>query len=157
MQETTSEQKNRLGELAYLWTAAKKAIKWQPHRFRLIIDGSGQTVEASELVLANIADVGLLGMRWGDQIAPDDGVLDVVAINVKKASEYVEVVTALARGTQANSSLFTYLSAHDRIRIETEHPLPIHGDGGEVEMSWPLEASLVPGALTVIVPSPDTA
>ncbi|MFN2137943.1 MAG: diacylglycerol/lipid kinase family protein [Candidatus Promineifilaceae bacterium] len=152
MQETTSEQKNKLGTLAYLLTAVREASGWQPHHFDIIVDGRRHALEASELVLANLAEVGVFGLRWGEDIAPDDGLLDVVAINAHSAGDYLEVLSAMSRGSQAQSDLFTVFRARETVGVETDRPLPIHGDGGDVEDPWPLDARLIPQALSVIVP-----
>jgi len=153
MQKTTSEQKSDFGELAYLWTAAKEALDWEPQELEVTIDGKRQTLEASELILANIGSVGVMDLHWGEDIKPDDGRLDVVAINARSAGDYARVITSLARGSQADSDLIKIFHAYEKVLVESGKPLPIHGDGEDLEDPWPLEARLIPGALTVIVPN----
>ncbi|MFL7840271.1 MAG: diacylglycerol/lipid kinase family protein [Candidatus Promineifilaceae bacterium] len=156
MEKTTTEQKNKLGELAYLWTAAREAIDWQPQQIKLTVDDDEQTLEASEVVLANIGDVGVFDLRWGEDIRPDDGRLDVVVIDAKSAADYAKLISSLALDAEDDSDLFTYFKAYDRVCIEAKQPLPFHGDGEEIKNPTPLEAHLVPGALTVIVPQLDS-
>ena len=156
MEDTTTEQKNKLGERAYLWTAAKEATGWQPQQIKLMVDDNEQILEASEVVLANIGDVGVMGLRWAEDVKPDDGRLDVVIIDARSAGDYAKVITSMARGAQAESDLITNFKAYNRVCIEAKRPLPIHGDGEDMNNPVSLEAHLVHGALTVIVPQVDS-
>lgn len=152
MKKTPSEHKEKVGELAYLWTAVKEGVDWQKHDFTLTVDGVVHEIKASELVLANAADVGVLGMSWGDSIAMDDGVIDVVAIQADSLSDYVEILTALARDSQRDSDRFTTFQARKSVQVKSDEVLPVHGDGEPLEGQWPIVAEVVPQALHVIVP-----
>lgn len=152
MKETPADAKSKLGALAYVWTAAREAAGWQDRRFKLTLDDKVYHVQASELVLANTAGVGVLNMKWGEAIAPDDGVIDVVAILAQSSGDYLPILTALAQGTQQDSKYITSYQARRTIRVETDRPLPTHADGEVLEDQWPLEAQIVPGALSVLVP-----
>ncbi|MFN2104103.1 MAG: diacylglycerol/lipid kinase family protein [Candidatus Promineifilaceae bacterium] len=152
MRETPSSQKSRWGDLAYLWHAVKEGAEWQPHLLVLTIDGDRHEVEASEVVLANAASIGMLGMSWGEAIVVDDGVIDVVVLQARGPADYVAVLPSLLRGEEQDADQVTIYRARESIRLETGQALPLHGDGEVLKGPWPLEASVVSRAVSVIVP-----
>jgi diacylglycerol kinase (ATP) len=152
MEEAASSQKSRWGDLAYLWNALKEGAEWQPHPLVLTIDGDRYEVEASEVVLANAASIGVLGMNWGEAIAPDDGVIEVILLRAHGPADYMAILPSLLRGEEQDADQVTSYTARDSVRLEAEQTLPLHGDGEVLDGPWPLEAQVVPGALSVIVP-----
>jgi diacylglycerol kinase (ATP) len=152
MKKTPSENKGKVGDLAYLWTAVKEGVDWQPHKFTLTVDGEVHELEASELVLANAADVGVLGLSWGESISMDDGVIDVVAIYAASVRDYIATITALSQDSQKDSERIITYRAHKSVQVKSEKDLPVHGDGEVLEAQWPIDAAVVPKALSVIVP-----
>jgi YegS/Rv2252/BmrU family lipid kinase len=153
MEETSSEVKNRWGPVAYLWSATKAAFGWQPHRFALTLDG-GQTqqLEASELVVANAAQVGVLGFEWHDDIRPDDGRLDIAVVRARSLGDYAQVLWGMLAGRQHEARQTRFFTCGDSLRLEAEGALPVHGDGEVLERSLPITAAVVPHALNVLVP-----
>jgi len=152
MQETPSSQKSRWGDLAYLWHALKKGAEWRPHSLVLTVDGERHEVEASEVVLANAASIGVMGMSWGEAIVVDDGIIDVVVLKASGPADYMAVLPSLLRGEEQDADQVTIYKAYESIRLEAEQALPLHGDGEVLKGPWPLEASVVPRAVSVIVP-----
>ncbi len=152
MKNTSSAQKNRWGPLAYLWTAAKEAIGWQPARFRLSVDGVTHTMRASEIVIANARSIGVFGLNWRDTIAPDDGRIDIAVVQARSLLDYARVAWALVRGRQASTDHLHFFTAQDAVRLETDRPLPVHGDGEVLDSGLPFAAEVVTGAIRVIVP-----
>jgi diacylglycerol kinase family enzyme len=118
----------------------------------LTIDGDRHEVEASEVVLANAASIGMLGMSWGEAIVVDDGVIDVVVLQARGPADYVAVLPSLLRGEEQDADQVTIYRARESIRLETGQALPLHGDGEVLKGPWPLEASVVSRAVSVIVP-----
>jgi diacylglycerol kinase family enzyme len=152
MQNTPSEQKNRWGVLAYLWTAAKEAIGWHPHHFTLTVDGQPHNRKASELVIANTRHIGVFGLEWQGIISPDDGRLDIVLVRAKSLLDYVRTVWALFKGNQQDSDLIQFFTAYEMVQVESKRPLPIHGDGEILAEKTMIKATVNPSILSVIVP-----
>lgn len=157
MKSTSSEQKNRWGLAAYLWTAVKEAIGWRPYHFTLTVDGQKHSIRyGSELVLANAGKIGAFDLEWDEEIAPDDGRLDVIVIRARTVADYAQVVWALVTRQQRRSRQFTLYPAYREVQVTTERPLPIHGDGEIYEDISSFTAVLLPQALKVIVPQPES-
>lgn len=152
MDNTSSEQKNRWGVAAYLWTAIKEAFGWQPHLFTLTIDGKKQQHHASELAIANVGKIGVFGLHWDGKIMPDDGRLDIIILRARSLIDYAQTIWALATGKQHQSHHFDILPAHEEIQVETRQKLPVHGDGEVLEDTLPFTVVLIPNALKVFVP-----
>jgi len=95
-------------------------------------------------------------LRLGDDIAPDDGWLDVVALRAEGALESVSAFLELLRRPR-NGSRRLWFGRGRTVRVEgLEGPRwPLQLDG-EPQGEAPFEARLLPGALTVIV-DPTTA
>ncbi len=153
LNNTPTESKNSWGMAAYLWTAVKEAFGWQPHTFTLTIDGETHQLKASELAISNAGNIGAFGLKWDEEIRPDDGRIDVVLIRARSIADYAQVIWALIRGEQRASSHFRVFSAYNEIRVETDRQLPVHGDGEIYENMLPFTAVVVPDALTVIAPA----
>lgn len=155
MQSTSSAQKNRWGLAAYLWTAVKEAFGWQPYHITLTVDGEKHPIyHASELSIANAAKIGAFGLEWDGTIAPDDGRLDIIILRANSLIDYAQIAWAMITGQQRQSRQFQIFSATKDVRVETEQPLPVHGDGEVYTDILPFTAVLLPHALQVLVPQP---
>lgn len=77
---TQGEHKRRFGRLAYLWTAATRLVGLQARRFTLMVDGQTSRPRASQVLVANSGTLGSRPFRWGLDIRPDDGQVDVCLI-----------------------------------------------------------------------------
>ncbi len=64
MENTSSDQKNRWGVLAYLWNALKEVVGLESYHFTLTLDGEKHELKAAELVVANVGIVGVLDLEW---------------------------------------------------------------------------------------------
>lgn len=152
MKNTSSAQKNRWGVLAYLWTAAKEIVGWQPHHFMLTVDGRSHHVDASELVIANARHIGVFGFEWRDTISPDDGRLDIAIVRARSLMDYARIVWSLFTSSQHESDHIQFFTAYETVALESERPLPIHGDGEMLPQTKTIQAKVDPGILSVIVP-----
>jgi membrane protein len=157
MKKTTSEQKNRWGNLAYIVNAVKEAFGWQPFRFSLTIEGRTYELEASEVVLANTSRIGLGELALNDDIKLDDGRIDVAVIRARSIADYFRVVWAVIRRRPRQSKNMRFFATHDRLHLAMKRPLPVQGDGEALGERSELTATVVPRAVTVLVPSPEEA
>ena len=101
-----------------------------------------------------IANSGILGQppfRWGPDIEPDDGRLDVCIVRAQTLLDYLSLGWHVVRGQHRQSSNVRYLHARRQIVIETGRPLPVQADG-EIIGETPVQVQLVAAAVRVIVP-----
>ena len=151
IRDTSREAKSRFGRLAYLWTAVNTLLGFQSRRFMLTIDGQRHRYSASEVMLANGGMLGVEPFRWGENIHPDDGQIDVCVVSANTWRDYLHVFWHAVRGKQRQSHRLRYFKARKRITVNTKEPLPIQADG-EIIGTTPLQVTVVPGALQVVVP-----
>ncbi len=153
MEETSSEEKQRFGELAYVWTIARQLIGWQPRKYDVEVDGKRHTVRAADVLLAN-AGVLTANLKWGEHIQPDDGRLDLCVIRARNALDYLSLMIDVVRRTQRRNRHIQFFVVKDRLKVATRRPTPVTGDG-EIIGSTPFEARIVPAAVTVLAPALD--
>src|SRR5205807_1616439 len=91
IRDTKREHKRRFGRVAYLWMAFTRLIGFQPQRFLLEVDGQRSRRRASQVVLANVGTLGQSPFRWGPDIRPDDGRLDVCIVRARTALDYLRL------------------------------------------------------------------
>lgn len=151
MRDTSVQDKGHFGRLAYLWTGLKALAGLQPQSFSLVVDGQARRVRASEIMIANLAAVGDPAIRWGPQVRPDDGVMDVCIIRARSLWDWAQVAwSVLTRQPWADSHL-GFLAAAKSVRIDARRALPVQGDG-DLLGHTPVRVELVPRAVTLVVP-----
>jgi YegS/Rv2252/BmrU family lipid kinase len=153
MKNTSSEQKNRWGMLAYLQSVAQAIASWRPHTFELTIDGKTHQLHASELVIANARQIGVLDLAWHDAISVDDGRLDVAVVEAYSVTDYIQLLWSLLTNRQSKSKRFRFFEVYHSVKLNMTQSLPIHGDGELLDVAAPFTMELVPGALHVVVPT----
>jgi diacylglycerol kinase family enzyme len=155
IRDTDTESKQRLGRLAYLWTAAKGLSGFQPRRFLLTIDdNSPRMVRASEVLVANVGTFGQPPFQWGPDIHPDDGELTVCVLRVRSLLDSIRLGVNVLRGAPRRDPSTRYFKARARVQIamvRASKPLPVQGDG-EIIGETPVEVHLQGAAVRVIVP-----
>jgi diacylglycerol kinase (ATP) len=155
IRDTRREDKRRFGRVAYLWTAFTSLLGFQPRRFVLTTDGHEYRGRASQIVVANCGILGQPPFRWGPDIHPDDGHLDVCVIRARSVLDYVTISGRVLTGRHRSSPHIRYLQAHREVVIAARHthhqPLPVQGDG-EIIGQTPVTVGVVAGAVAVVVP-----
>jgi YegS/Rv2252/BmrU family lipid kinase len=153
IRDTDRQSKRRFGRAAYLWTAVRRLIGYQPVRFTIVADGARTRPRASQVLIANGGVLGVPPFRWGHQIRPDDGKVDVCVVSARTAIDYLGLIWHTLLGQQRRDRNIRYLTATRSIAISADQPLPIQADG-EILGETPLQIEVVPQALKVIVPAP---
>lgn len=151
MRDTRTENKRRFGRAAYIWTLVLNLFGIPRRDFQLEVDGRILNVSANEILVANAGIIGYKALRWGPDVLPDDGHLDLCVVRARSGLDYLRVVgRLLARSERRNESL-SRLVARKRIIIRSPAGLPVQGDGDDIGQT-PVEIELVPAALNVAVP-----
>ncbi len=151
IRDTDRQSKRRFGRAAYLWTAFTRLIGYQPMRFTIVADGKRIRPRASQVLIANGGVLGIPPFRWGPNIRPDDGKIDVCIVSARTGLDYMGLIWHTLLGQQRRDRNVRYLTAERSIAISADQPLPIQADG-EIIGETPIQIEVVPDALKVIVP-----
>jgi YegS/Rv2252/BmrU family lipid kinase len=144
--------KDRLGQVAYFWTALR-AMRGEPVHAHVRLDGV--TAHEGPMSLLLLANVGTItgGVTAFPEAAPDDGVLDVGIVTAKGALQWTRVFGRVATRRPDRSPLATVAQARE-VSVELDAPLPYELDGGERGTTRTIEAHVEPSAVTFCVPEP---
>ncbi len=147
---TEREDKNRLGNLAYIVSALKLLPDAHSVPYKLMLDG--QTVEAPGTIafVANSGSLGLPGVTLNTKMSVSDGLLDVVLIEAERLGAFLSVA--------ANAAGLSEPLYHWQVRevtLTADPPQTVEVDG-EIIDPTPLTVSVVPNAIRVIVPPTST-
>ena len=151
IRDTDRAAKRRLGRLAYLLTLAEKLHRHRARRFSLLVDGRHLRPRARQVLVANGGTLGTPPLRWGPDIAPDDGVLDLCIWQVGTPRYYLQQLWHLLTGRARQGPVLTYHRVHQQVVIAASAPLPVQADG-EIIGETPVQVAVVPHAVQVIVP-----
>ena len=151
IRDTPTEHKKRFGRAAYLWTAFVRMVGFQPIRFTLTIDGVEVRRKASEVVVANSGILGQPPFRWGEDVKPDDGRLDLCVVRAETLANYVMIAWHVARGEHKKNPSVRYWKVNREVTISTRKPTPVQADG-EIVGETPVTVRVVPGAVRVVTP-----
>ncbi len=151
MAETSAAAKRRWKFAAYVARAVAKLAAVRSVRHRITLDGETHEVGSAMLLVLNCGELIPPFVRLRKDIEPDDGWLDVVALNAEGIGQSVAAVWDLFRGA-ANGAGRVWWGRGHTIRVETVSapPRPVQLDG-EVVGDTPFEIRVLPGALTVLV------
>lgn len=154
IKHTTTDAKRRLGRLAYLITAAKHILAFKPHRFEVAVDGQARKLRASQIVVANTGMMGQPPFRWGPDIHPDDGRLNICIIKSAGLRDYARLFWVVFRGHRERTPNMRHESFERVLEIRSRSPLPVQADG-EIVGETPIRIEVAHRALRVVVPLND--
>jgi len=152
MAGTDRRLKRRFSFGAYVAAGLREILRPQPSLFTLDIDGERHELTGQAVLIANAGELipGLLGPRR--PIDPGDGALDVLVLGghglIGAARGGLELLLRTGDAHGASSLRRTAT----RVRVDAEPAQPIQIDGDVHHTGW-LEARVLPGALTVLVPA----
>jgi len=154
MADTPGAAKRRWKRGAYVARAlaALPGVRSAPHR--VTVDGTVYERRAAMVLVANCGELIPPFLRLRHDVAPDDGWLDVLALDADGALESVLAFWELARGSNGarGESGRLWFARGRSVRVETlaGGARPVQLDG-EVTGVTPFEVRLLPGALSVLV------
>jgi YegS/Rv2252/BmrU family lipid kinase len=155
MDKTGPDQKRRWGRLAYLANAVRQTggISNVPHEITL--DGVRTTTEGAQVFIANFGRM-FAGVAPRRAMLPDDGLLDVIVVRASGPLRGLlsgwEALRQKDLGESPEGHVFRAQARE--VRIETTPSRLVEVDGTVVGRT-PIVVSIVPSALTVIVPPAD--
>ena len=144
------EWKRRIQFGAYVGAAVREAARLRPARFRIRADGVEIDITGLVVLVANCGDLipGRLGAR--QPLDPTDGRLDLIVVGGRSLLDGLRGAAALLWRVGEQDGTVIRRDVRD-VRIEAEPAQPIETDGDPHPPGW-LEASVLPGALTVLAP-----
>lgn len=148
VEAATRELKDRFGWLAYAFGSLQALTDPPTARYTLDIDGRSIERTGLACIVANSASMGVMGLRLSDQTDVSDGLLDVIIAAQGDLPALAGSAVDLAQGSEPR--IVTRWQGRN-IRVVAEPAQAVLADGEEAGTT-PVEISLLPGALKVIVP-----
>jgi diacylglycerol kinase family enzyme len=150
---TTREDKDRLGVLAYGITGLKSLRQTRPVEYLISLDG--QSPIHVEGILAFVTSTGALTWINGisvinEAIQPDDGLLYAGVLRPLNPGRVLNTVTKFVAGSGLPPESIIYFSARKRIVVDAIEPQPTQIDGDPLGTT-PIVADLMPKALPIVV------
>lgn len=145
-EQTSREDKNKYGTLAYLVRDIKRLGNIEDIKYKLVIDGEEIEVMGNKCYVVNSAKAGT-GLSISKQFKVDDGILDVFMLSrdAKSANAAVDRFFGID-----NEKAGMYYWRGQKITIDAEIDQPVWTDG-EYTGRTPVSMEVIPDGLTVAV------
>jgi diacylglycerol kinase family enzyme len=153
MAETKSADKRAWGMGAYIATAFRILPRIKSSIYHITVDGREYEMRASILLVANCAEVIPPFVKFRTGVAPDDGLLDVIAIRADSLGESMRALWEFVTETDRTTGI-AGLVGHAQgkvISVATDPILPMQLDG-DLAGHTPFTAEVLPGAIQVMAP-----
>jgi diacylglycerol kinase (ATP) len=152
MDATDQDQKLRWGKLAYLANAVRQTGSLHNGPHEITLDGVRSTMEAAQIFIANFGKM-LPFVEPRRRIRGDDGLLDVIVVRAAGP------IPGLLAGWEAmfqkdlgeSSGGHVFRAQAREVRVRSDPSRLVETDGSVVGQT-PIDVSIQPRALTVIVP-----
>jgi len=151
MRRTRSRDKQRFGRLAYVSAFLLSLVGLPQHDFKLIVDGEPINVPANELMAVNAGAIGYKALRWGPNVRPDDGKLDLCFIRVRTVWHFIQVFFGILSRQEFRSGRLKCITLRESMQIQAPDGLLVQGDGDLIGQT-PITLTLLPSALKIAVP-----
>lgn len=145
------------GQVVYAAGALRALARWKPVTFHLVVDGEPRELTGWSVVIGNTGRYGG-GMKICPDAEVDDGLLDLVTIADGSKREFVRSLPQVFDGSHlSNPRVHAELVRTVRIeRIDGGTPshrrrMAMFADGDRVAPA-PVEVTVLPGAVRVVVP-----
>ena len=149
-QQTSREDKDKYGKLAYLVDSFRKARDSKEVNFRVTVDGEINEGPAMILYVVNASKNGAGINVLGDLSKIDDGLMDAFVLNMNDLNTIAGFTDRVLNLDTSNAS--EYMRQGKEMTIETEPDQPVWTDG-EYSGRTPVSLKVLPAALPVIVPA----
>jgi YegS/Rv2252/BmrU family lipid kinase len=146
-QQTSRELKDKYGVLAYAVTVRQQAKEMIEADYRLTIDGEQIKTRGTRCYIVNSGMTGR-GISVTTEFSATDGLLDVFLLNRDLA--HVEAVVERFLHVNRPMSGLDYWRGR-KITIDSDPDRPVWADGEYIGRT-PISATILPGALAVVVP-----
>lgn len=148
-QQTTREDKDRFGKLAYLIDAFRKARDTTEAEFHLTIDGQSESAPAMVLYVVNASTNGAGINIVGEASSIDDGLMDAFILNMNDLNTIAGFSERVLNLDTENAK--GYMLQGREMTIEATPDQAIWADGEYIGRT-PISLKVLPKALRVVVP-----
>ncbi|MBI3722621.1 diacylglycerol kinase family lipid kinase [bacterium] len=138
----------RRGHLLYTCAALRTLLTYRPQRMKITWDDGSFDGEVVFAAITNTRSYAG-GMKITPDSRVDDGKLDLCVIPRMSLPRTLASFGRVVRGAHAGMRGIV-LAQSRRVSIETDRPLPVTFDGELTDLTTPLDAGVLPGALRVI-------
>jgi YegS/Rv2252/BmrU family lipid kinase len=152
MDETASDEKQRLGFFAYFMHFIKLLFRIKMDRFTIEYDGHLITKSASEVIIANSRLLAAELFEWPDYVTLNDGKLDLFIIRAANLRDVIHFVASVFTKYRIKYPIVDYYPFEDYCQIETKEPKKAQADGDTIGET-PIRVKVMPQSLKIIVPS----
>lgn len=153
MSTTSRDFKRAFGLAAYILFGARSLLDQPVVEFTILVDDRLIRERGWMALVANGGDVMVRGLSIGPNISSTDGLLDLCLFTAPRLRD--TVVSFLSILTRRYRSPYLRYEQGRQIEVHADPPLPVEVDGDLIGTT-PFIAEVLPGALTVLVPSPVT-
>jgi diacylglycerol kinase (ATP) len=123
--------------------------KFRPEQVAIDREGEREVVTVAQLFASNLPLYGF-GLRVAPEADPTDGLLDLVAVDVRTRRELMALIPRIRRGTHIGLPGVRTWRA-DSVRIDPLEGSPLIGDSTDLGPG-PVELTVVPGAIRLVTP-----
>jgi diacylglycerol kinase family enzyme len=143
------EEKDKLGWLAYLSNGIKKSSNIKSKKVYLEIDGRTKNLQAYEILLFNSDQLGVIDEHLGLDIAIDDGVLDLYAVQSKNLRKMLLSLFFRIIGKPKKATDIRYWAVKESVKIDVDPVMKYQADE-DIKGETPVVFRVAKGALRVI-------
>jgi YegS/Rv2252/BmrU family lipid kinase len=147
-QKADRAMKDRFGILAYPIAVLQALADRPTSHYTLTIDDEKVDMDVLDCMVTNLGSAGVLGASFAKNIRVDDGLLDVILLRKADVSSLRELI-ASATGSTDPAKILPHWQAR-KVSIVADPPQQVTADG-EVLGSTPVNISILPGAVHIIV------
>ncbi len=152
IEATDREAKSSSGMMAYIVSTLKRLRNPPLAHYRITMDGQTAEIDGINCMVTNFGSIGLGKVKLSHAIDMSDGLLDVLVIKDTNLSTLLNAATdAVFSGDLSNSDSLKHWQAKEVV-IEADPPQAATRDG-EILKLEEIRATVVPGAVQVLVPS----
>ena len=155
VEDAPFDEKRRYGRWAYIRSLFRQVAEERAWPMEIEVDGRRIRTRASLVLAANVGETGLPPLRWGQNVAADDGVIDLCVVRGRTWISYLSLLAHALLGRHREDPQTDYYRAR-RLRMRAGGLLPVRADGETVGVSE-IELEVVPAAVRVLAPPPEVA
>ena len=147
--DTTREMKIRLGKLAYLWEAARHALRLSAVRYRIDVDGhQDMRLRAESIWVANTGALGILGLELDSAISLSDRQLDLCIFRFTAGHDLRRIMRWLFRSERLPATVVKRIPVTSYVNIVAGARQAVQVDGDHVGHT-PCRIRVIPAAISV--------
>ena len=149
-ENTSTTAKRYFRQIAYVWNAIPELLGRRTWRFALQVDGQVSRPRASFIMIANVGGIGAGDLRWGPDIRPDDGEVNICIVHARKLWDYVVLGWHVLTHRHDEAPKLAYQKAKHNVAIRAHKRVPVRGDG-EIIGQTAVDIAILPHALNIVI------